>query len=81
MSDICSICGALMEPVSCWQCLGEGGWHECGEDTCCCLDPDDITDICEECDGEGEYLCCPAVEHTEEQLAAYRARMAWEEQP
>ena len=20
----------------CWRCHGEGGWHDCGEDSCCC---------------------------------------------
>jgi hypothetical protein len=38
----------------CWQCMGAGGWHDCGEDCCMCLDPDELTEICEECDGTGE---------------------------
>ena len=30
------------EWVDCWQCGGEGWFgHDCGEDTCCCLDPED----------------------------------------
>lgn len=37
----------------CWHCLGEGGFHDCGEDTCCCLDKDEITEICPECRGRG----------------------------
>ncbi len=36
---------------ACWRCHGEGGFHDCGEDTCCCLDQDEITDICPECHG------------------------------
>lgn len=39
--------------MQCWLCHGEGGFHDCGEDTCCCLDKDEITDDCPECDGEG----------------------------
>lgn len=41
-----------------WQCHGEGGFHDCGEDCCCCLDKDEITDECEECGGEGSYWIC-----------------------
>jgi hypothetical protein len=39
---------------SCWQCMGDGGWHDCGEDCCCCLEPE-LNVVCDECDGEGEY--------------------------
>lgn len=38
---------------TCWSCDGEGGEHNCGEDTCCCLDPNKITDICNICHGDG----------------------------
>jgi DnaJ-class molecular chaperone len=38
---------------TCWLCHGQGGWHECGDDTCPCLNKD-ITDVCPECDGKGE---------------------------
>ena len=40
---------------TCWMCHGEGGFHDCGEDCCCCLDKEEITDVCEECGGTG-YL-------------------------
>jgi hypothetical protein len=69
----CPICGADMEWETCWQCYGEGGFHDCGEDTCCCLDKEEITEDCEECDGDGGWLACSALPHTEEQMAAYRA--------
>lgn len=59
----CSICGCMLDLESCWCCMGEGGWHDCGEDTCCCLDKDTIDDVCEECEGEGEYLACPNALH------------------
>jgi hypothetical protein len=39
----------------CWQCGGEGvSGHDCGEDTCCCLDQSDNI-ICDICNGEGGY--------------------------
>lgn len=42
--------------VECWNCGGEGvidGDCTCGEDTCCCLDPE--PPICDVCGGKG-YL-------------------------
>jgi hypothetical protein len=43
---------------ACWKCHGVGGFHDCGEATCCCLDPaDESSDdwiVCDECDGWGE---------------------------
>ena len=45
------------DEVYCWLCHGDGGYHDCGEDTCCCLDPDDEESddwyCCEECGGTG----------------------------
>ncbi len=42
------------EKVICWKCGGSGlTHHDCGEDTCCCVDPQDNVD-CDICDGEGE---------------------------
>lgn len=34
--------------------MGDGGWHDCGEDTCCCLEPE-LDTPCDECLGEGGY--------------------------
>lgn len=61
--DYCQECGELHEAVSLdWidlecgeSCHGDGGHHDCGEDTCCCLDKEEITEMCVECDGEGGY--------------------------
>ena len=62
-------CGLEKEPESCHACHGEGGYHDCGEDTCCCLDKSPNI-ICDECDGTGEYLVCPNAEaHYKEQRA------------
>lgn len=41
------------ERVSCWHCHGAGGFHDCGDDCCPCLDKDEITDECPECQGDG----------------------------
>lgn len=37
----------------CWYCMGAGGVHDCGEDCCCCADPDEVTEDCPECGGTG----------------------------
>jgi len=38
----------------CWACGGEGYYHDCGEDTCCCADPEsDELVPCQECHGRG----------------------------
>lgn len=37
--------------TECWNCGGEGfTHHDCGEDTCCCLEPEDNV-ICDTCMG------------------------------
>jgi hypothetical protein len=55
----CPECGADLEWADCWQCHGEGGWHDCGEDCCPCLDKEEIDTLCDECDGEGGHFWCP----------------------
>ena len=51
-----------MERVDCENCGGEGFTnHDCGEDTCCCLEPEDNVE-CDVCDGEGSYWACPKCE-------------------
>lgn len=55
----CSKCGTLLEAVDCWKCGGEGvDGHDCGEDTCCCLNPDDNVE-CDNCGGTGRIPICP----------------------
>jgi hypothetical protein len=44
------------EDDTCQRCGGAGGYHDCGEDTCCCADPEDVNDdwiTCEDCGGSG----------------------------
>lgn len=58
--DSCEKCGCSLQVETCWQCGGAGGWHDCGDDTCCCLNPDeDLNDECDICNGKGEYSFCP----------------------
>lgn len=55
----CDKCHNLKQPATCWYCAGAGGFHDCGDDTCCCLDTEEIHNDCEICDGAGEYMLCP----------------------
>jgi hypothetical protein len=54
----CARCGSSVERVECENCRGEGvDGHECGEDVCCCLDPEpNVT--CDYCRGEGGWWQC-----------------------
>ena len=42
---------------TCQRCGGEGGYHDCGEDTCCCsdcgYDDEDTWVECDDCGGTG----------------------------
>lgn len=41
--------------TECWQCGGmKFSHHDCGEDTCCCLQPEDNV-ICDICHGNGGW--------------------------
>jgi hypothetical protein len=41
--------------IDCWKCGGEGYTdHDCGEDCCCCLNPEPNV-RCDECDGKGGW--------------------------
>lgn len=44
---------------SCEQCGGDGYWgHDCGEDCCPCLDPEENL-RCNNCDGTGGWYIGP----------------------
>jgi hypothetical protein len=61
----CSACGARQEWERCYQCGGEGlDGHDCGEDVCCCLEPED-NEACDVCRGEGGWYVCPNAPHGE----------------
>lgn len=58
-SDFCSRCQCCSAGFEeCWQCGGDGVFgHDCGEDSCCCLEPED-DEICEICGGVGAFKMC-----------------------
>lgn len=73
--SLCQICGSETHWEDCWHCGGEGGFHDCGEDCCCCLDKEEITHDCQECHGDGGYLQCVSLPHTDEQMAVWRMKL------
>ena len=46
-------CGLDEDDDSCWRCYGAGGFHNCYEDVCCCMDPGSLNEVCGECGGAG----------------------------
>lgn len=63
--ELCEQCGCCeMVYDECEQCGGDGVYgHDCGEDCCCCLDPEDNQD-CDVCGGSGYFKHC--IGHCEE---------------
>ena len=56
--DACKRSGHFVEHVGCWRCGGDGvDGHDCGDDTCCCLHPEDNM-VCDICEGAGGYEIC-----------------------
>lgn len=54
----CPHCGWEMERELCDVCDGEGLYgHDCGEDCCPCLEPDDNMP-CDQCGGDGGWWFC-----------------------
>ena len=53
----------------CFQCWGEGGFHDCFDDCCCCSDPEEITTVCDECKGTGYLIWCPKCIEEENEAA------------
>lgn len=52
-APLCPICEHELEWECCYQCDGIGIYgHDCGEDCCACLDPED-NERCDECNGAG----------------------------
>jgi hypothetical protein len=53
----CPICGEEVDWVKCDSCEEGYSDHDCGEDTCNCLNPNNNVK-CSDCDGkEGWWLC------------------------
>jgi hypothetical protein len=54
----CKRCGSSIEHVACDVCDGEGlDGHDCGEDCCCCADPEPNVQ-CQLCQGRGGWWRC-----------------------
>lgn len=54
----CARCGGEMDFIHCGDCGGEGvAGHDCGEDACMCLRPEDNV-ACGSCAGAGGWHCC-----------------------
>lgn len=54
----CRRCGSSVEWEECDNCKEGFSGHDCGEDCCNCLNPDDNVP-CDICEGaSGWYLCC-----------------------
>jgi hypothetical protein len=48
-----------MDWVECHELDCDGGYyHDCGEDCCCCADPQPNVP-CRTCDGNGGWFVCP----------------------
>lgn len=56
--EVCELHGCIMHWCECWQC-GATGWygHDCGEDCCMCLDPED-NQRCDVCRGKSGWWRC-----------------------
>jgi hypothetical protein len=56
----CPTCGCPLEWEDCYSLDCEDGYyHDCGEDCCCCADPEPNV-RCDVCDGKGGWWFCPA---------------------
>ena len=57
-ANLCKECGNEKTFRDCWNCDEGCSYHDCGEDSCCCLDPIDNM-RCDVCYGRGGFLVCP----------------------
>lgn len=54
----CARCGSSVTADDCETCGGEGlDGHDCGEDSCCCIDDGPNLD-CSVCEGVGVFQVC-----------------------
>ena len=53
----CARCGSSAYWEDCTSCEDGFDGHDCGEDCCCCLQPEENV-ACEYCDGEGVFHRC-----------------------
>lgn len=59
LDDTCDVHGCNLHDRECDDCSGEGGYHDCGEDCCCCINPEETTHRCRNCKGTGFIRWCP----------------------
>jgi len=53
----CKRCGNKMDWEDCGACEDGYSYHDCGEDCCCCADPEPNVK-CEQCGGDGGWWVC-----------------------
>jgi hypothetical protein len=53
----CARCGSSVETEYCNECEEGYSDHDCGEDCCCCLEPE-LNVTCQYCRGRGVYHVC-----------------------
>lgn len=53
----CQRCGSSVMWEDCDSCDEGMNGHDCGEDTCCCLEPEDNM-ACDICEGQGGWYVC-----------------------
>jgi hypothetical protein len=67
-----SPCSGSAEWVECWKCDGEGfSHHDCGEDSCCCLNPEPNVP-CYICQGKGGWFTEPKREGVSHEALGFR---------
>lgn len=54
---VCKKCGLDVVWHECEHCEDANSSHDCGEDVCCCLDPQPNV-LCDVCNGEGGWWVC-----------------------
>jgi hypothetical protein len=59
----CTVHNSNLNYRDCEMCNGEGGYHDCGEDCCCCDDPKEPNRLCKHCRGTGIIEWCPDWTH------------------
>ena len=55
--EVCRRAGHYIGDMECWNCEDGYSDHDCGEDCCCCLNPEPNV-RCDICDGLGGWKIC-----------------------
>src|ERR1041385_316790 len=53
----CARCGSDVTFEDCYNCEDGYSYHDCGEDCCCCIDPEPNV-LCDICRGRGGWSVC-----------------------